>query len=103
MNQQPRDRIPLSSRSSSEVVAGRWDRMLPAYKIILHYRTDNRLMTITRAVMDVMRFCREEATHKMWEAYHFGRSQLFVTYLERAEWYAEQFGERGLTVTIEPR
>jgi hypothetical protein len=38
----------------------------------------------------------------MWEAYHWGRSQLLVTVKERAELYVEQFAARGLTLTIEP-
>lgn len=59
-------------------------------------------MFIVRTIMELTRFCRAEATHKMWEAHHLGRSVLLITYKERAELYAEQFSERGLLVTIEP-
>jgi ATP-dependent Clp protease adapter protein ClpS len=52
--------------------------------------------------MELMRFPRAEATYKMWEAYHCGRSVLLITYRERAELYVEQFASKGLTVTIEP-
>jgi ATP-dependent Clp protease adapter protein ClpS len=60
-------------------------------------------MFIVRTIMELTRLCRAEATHKMWEAYHCGRSVLLVTYRERAELYAERFNERGLTVSIEPQ
>jgi ATP-dependent Clp protease adapter protein ClpS len=59
-------------------------------------------MFVVRTVMELTRFCRAEATHKMWEAHHSGRSVLLVTYRERAELYAEQFANRGLPVAIEP-
>jgi ATP-dependent Clp protease adapter protein ClpS len=59
-------------------------------------------MFVVRTVMELTRFCRAEATHKMWEAHHCGRSVLLVTYRERAELYAEQFADRGLPVAIEP-
>jgi ATP-dependent Clp protease adapter protein ClpS len=59
-------------------------------------------MFVVRCVMELTRFPRAEATHKMWEAHHCGRSVLLTTYLERAELYADQFAERGLRVTVEP-
>jgi ATP-dependent Clp protease adapter protein ClpS len=59
-------------------------------------------MFVIRTVMEVTRFCRAEATHKMWQAHHTGRSVLLVTYRERAELYAEQFAGRGLDVIVEP-
>ena len=75
---------------------------LPRYKVVLHHDASNDLMFIVRAVMELTRFPRAEATHKMWEAYHCGRSVLLTTYLERAELYVEQFAAKGLAVTIEP-
>jgi ATP-dependent Clp protease adaptor protein ClpS len=72
------------------------------YKVILHRTPDLGLMFIVRTVMELTRYCREEATHRMWEAYHCGTSQILVTHLERAELYAEQFTDRGLQVSIEP-
>ena len=52
--------------------------------------------------MGVTHLCREEATHRMWECYHSGQSQLLVTHKERAELYVDQFSDHGVTVTIEP-
>jgi ATP-dependent Clp protease adapter protein ClpS len=75
---------------------------LPRYKVILLYDAAADLMFIVRTVMELIHFCRAEATHKMWEAYHCGRSLLLITYKERAELYVEQFASKGLTVVIEP-
>jgi ATP-dependent Clp protease adapter protein ClpS len=75
---------------------------LPRYKVVLHNAAAVELMFVVRTVMELTRLCRAEATHKMWEAYHNGRSVLLVTYKERAELYVEQFESKGLPVTLEP-
>jgi ATP-dependent Clp protease adapter protein ClpS len=75
---------------------------LPRYKVILLQDAAADLMFIVRTVMELTRLCRAEATHKMWEAHHCGRSVLLRTYRERAELYVEQFASKGLAVTIEP-
>jgi ATP-dependent Clp protease adapter protein ClpS len=75
---------------------------MPRYRVILHQDAVNDLMFVVRSVMEVTRFPRAEATHKMWEAHHRGRSILLTTYLERAEMYVVQFAGRGLKVTAEP-
>jgi ATP-dependent Clp protease adaptor protein ClpS len=77
-------------------------RQLPRYKVVLHHDSANDLMFVVRSVMELTRFPRAEATHKMWEAHHCGRSVLLTTYLERAELYVQQFASKGLTVTAEP-
>jgi ATP-dependent Clp protease adapter protein ClpS len=59
-------------------------------------------MFIIRTVMELTRLCRAEATHKMWQAHHCGRSILLVTFLERAELYVEQFASRNLNTVLEP-
>jgi len=77
-------------------------RQMARCKVVLHPDNINDLMFIVRIVMELTRFPRAEATHKMWEAQHSGRSVILQTYLERAELFAEQFGDRGLNVTVEP-
>jgi ATP-dependent Clp protease adapter protein ClpS len=77
-------------------------RQVPRYKVILHRDSSNDLLFVVRSVMELTRFPRAEATHKMWQAHHSGRSILLTTYLERAELYVEQFASKGLTVSIEP-
>jgi ATP-dependent Clp protease adapter protein ClpS len=77
-------------------------RELPRYKVVLHHDAAKDLMFVVRSVMELTRFPRAEATHKMWEAHHSGRSVLLITYRERAELYVEQFAGKGLTVSIEP-
>jgi ATP-dependent Clp protease adapter protein ClpS len=76
-------------------------RAMPRYKVILLQSAVDDLMFVVRSVMELTRFPRAEATHKMWEAHHCGRSVVLTTYLERAELYVEQFATKGLTVTIE--
>jgi ATP-dependent Clp protease adaptor protein ClpS len=75
---------------------------LPRYRVILHRDPASDLMFVVRSVMELTRFPRAEATHKMWEAHHQGRSILLTTWLERAELYVEQFASRGLTTSVEP-
>jgi ATP-dependent Clp protease adaptor protein ClpS len=77
-------------------------RDIPRYKVILLYDGFNDLMFVVRSVMELTHFPRAEATHKMWEAHHIGRSVLLITYRERAEMLVELFAGKGLTVTIEP-
>jgi ATP-dependent Clp protease adapter protein ClpS len=67
----------------------------------LLHNAANDLMLVVRTVMELIRFCRDEATHKMWQAHHTGRSVLLITYRERAELYIEQFASKGLSVTLE--
>jgi ATP-dependent Clp protease adapter protein ClpS len=75
---------------------------LPSYRVVLLQDAHNDLVFVIRTVMELTRFCRAEATHKMWQAHHTGRSILLITYRERAELYVEQFASRGLDVMIEP-
>jgi len=77
-------------------------RELPRYNLVLHPDNPNDLMFIVRAIMDLLRFCRPEATHKMWETQHYRRSVLLVTWKEPGELYADLFASRGLKVTLEP-
>jgi ATP-dependent Clp protease adapter protein ClpS len=59
-------------------------------------------MDVVRAIMDLMHFCRAEATNKMWEAHHGGRALLLKTHRERAELFVEQFAAKGVKATVEP-
>jgi ATP-dependent Clp protease adaptor protein ClpS len=103
MSQHPYDRPavpPDLRRTSARVESPR--QQLPPYRLILLHDAALDLMFIVRTVMELTRLHRAEATHKMWEAHHWGRSRLLTTYKERAELYVEQFASRGLSVTIEP-
>lgn len=90
---------PVSSRHDELSSNGR--QTLPLYKVILHDPGD-ALMHVVRSVMELTRFCRAEATHKMWEAHHRGQSVILKTWLERAELYVEQFADRKITVSVAP-
>jgi ATP-dependent Clp protease adapter protein ClpS len=107
MNQPQADRpsvphLPADPLDPAGHLEQRRSRQLPRYKVVLHQNDINDLMFVVRSVMELMRFPRAEATYKMWEAYHCGRSVLLITYRERAELYVEQFANKGLTVTVEP-
>ncbi len=106
MSQHPADRSatarnPIDLPNHSRPQDRPQRRQLPPYKVILHNSGGNDLMFVIRTVMELTRFCRAEATHKMWQAHHSGRSVLLHTYKERAELYVEQFASKGLTVSIE--
>jgi ATP-dependent Clp protease adaptor protein ClpS len=75
---------------------------LPRWHLILVNDDHADLTVVVRTIMELTHFCRTEATHKMWQAHHCGRSHLLMTHRERAELYVEQFAGKGLTVTLEP-
>ena len=91
-----------ADRPSFPRQAGETRRPLPRYRLVLLHNAAVDLMFIIRSVMELGRFPREEATHKMWEAHHQGRSVVLTTWLERAELYVEQFADKGLATRIEP-
>jgi ATP-dependent Clp protease adaptor protein ClpS len=98
----PVPRLPDDASSQGRPLDQPRTRQLPRYKILLHQDAVRDLMFVVRSVMELTRFPRAEATHKMWEAYHCGRSVLLITYRERAELYVEQFAGKGLATSIEP-
>jgi ATP-dependent Clp protease adaptor protein ClpS len=101
MSQSHFDRPPRNARRLGQPPQRR-DPTLPRYRLILHSDPTLDLMFVVRSVMELTRFPRAEATHKMWEAHHRGRSILLTTWLERAELYVEQFASKGLSTSIEP-
>jgi ATP-dependent Clp protease adaptor protein ClpS len=107
MSQPPADRphvprLPPDAPAQQRPLDKNRPRQVPRYKVVLHHDAARDLMFVVRSVMELTRFPRAEATHKMWEAHHSGRSILLITYLERAELYVDQFASKGLTVTVEP-
>jgi ATP-dependent Clp protease adapter protein ClpS len=93
-------RLPTSAGARDQ--ARPRSRQLPPYRVILLNNAAADMMFVVRTIMELTRLCRAEATHKMWEAHHCGRSVLLVTHRERAELYVEQFASKSLTVTVEP-
>lgn len=93
---------PQSDRPNRPSANRPTPRALPRYRLILLSDRTQDLMHLVRSIMELTRFAREEATHRMWQAHHTGRSVLLQTHLERAELYAEQFSNRGLSVLVEP-
>ena len=101
MSQSHFDRPSRNARRPGQPLQRR-DPTLPRYRLVLHSDPSLDLMFVVRSVMELTRFPRAEATHKMWEAHHRGRSILLTTWLERAELYVEQFASKGLSTSIEP-
>lgn len=101
MSQSPGDPPPASRPNPPQPQRQLRPGPLPPCRVVLLPNPSHELMFIVRTVMELTRLCRAEATHKMWEAYHSGRSQLLITHRERAELYVEQFAERGLNTTVE--
>ncbi len=76
-------------------------RPLSQVRVVLHYAHDRSLMDVYHAIMELTRFGREEAIHRMWQSYHGGQTVLMETHLEKAELLVERFAGRGLPVTME--
>jgi ATP-dependent Clp protease adaptor protein ClpS len=75
---------------------------LPRCRLVLVRSAADNLVGVVRAIMDLTRYGEAEATHRMWEAHHSGRSLVLTTHRERAELFVEQFAGRGVTVVVEP-
>lgn len=95
----------FNSRSFRRFVAGLSASHTPGFhrrfKLILH-NSDTGLMSVVQTVRDLTRFAEAEAMARMWDAHHRGRAVVLTTHYERAEYLAERFKERGLTVSLEP-
>jgi ATP-dependent Clp protease adapter protein ClpS len=105
MNKHPlgHDAVPPDpSRSRGQAKASFPHHTLPRYRVILLNNADKDLMFVVRTVMELTRFCRTEATFKMWQAHYDGRAILIITHKERAELFVELFADRGLKVALEP-
>jgi ATP-dependent Clp protease adapter protein ClpS len=102
MNSQPVPPAPDSRNDRRPIGTAYRSGGLPGYRVVLLSNPAQDLMYIVRTIMELTRLCRIEATHKMWEAHHTGRSPLILTYRERAELYVEQFAGKGISVGIEP-
>lgn len=107
MKNHPLDPLPIPpdpfNAGNNSSFARRFPKSwLPQYRVVLLQNADKELMFIVRTIMELTRFCRTEAIHKMWQAHYNGRSVLVVTHQERAELFVELFTDHGLQVAIEP-
>ena len=60
MSRRPPDQSPSYHSGSPKVP-------LPQVRVVLRHTADQPLMTVVRIIMELTRFGREEATHRMWE------------------------------------
>lgn len=75
---------------------------LPPWKVLLHNDDHNDIAYVVTTVMSLTTLKQNDAVEKTVEAHKSGVALLLTTHKERAELYRDQFGSKGLTVTIEP-
>jgi ATP-dependent Clp protease adaptor protein ClpS len=75
---------------------------LPPWKVLLHNDDHNDIEYVVLTVMTLTPLNQEDAVQRTIEAHESGVALLLTTHKERAELYRDQFGSKGLTVTIEP-
>lgn len=93
---------PLGPAGSTPASRFKFPGSLPQYRVMLLQNAEQEMMFVVRTIMELTRFCRTEATYKMWQARYEGSSGLVVTHKERAELFVELFATRGLRTAIEP-
>jgi ATP-dependent Clp protease adaptor protein ClpS len=77
-------------------------QLLPPWKVLLHNDDHNDIEYVIVTVMALAALNQEDAVQRTIEAHETGVALLLTTHKERAELYRDQFGSKGLTVTIEP-
>lgn len=75
---------------------------LPPWKVLLHNDDKNDIEYVVITVMSLTALGQEAAVQRTLEAHKTGVALLLTTHKERAELYRDQFGSKGLIVTIEP-
>ena len=76
--------------------------VLPPYQLILHNDDVNTMDHVAESlVLCVPEVSVDGAWSIMLEAHDRGRAVVLVCPLERAEWYAERLGGRGVTASVE--
>ena len=77
-------------------------KLLPPWKVLLHNDDVNEIIYVVETILLLTPLKHPDAVARTLEAHHRGLTLLLTTHKERAELYAQQFGSRNLTVTIEP-
>jgi ATP-dependent Clp protease adaptor protein ClpS len=75
---------------------------LPPWKVLLHNDDHNDFEYVILTIMSLTPLNQDAAVRRTLEAHESGVALLLTTHKERAELYRDQFGSKGLTVTIEP-
>lgn len=76
-------------------------RELPPWKVLLHNDSFNEMRYVVETICMLTALPARMAGLRMLEAHMKGVTLLLTTHQERAELYKDQFGSRGLTVSIE--
>jgi ATP-dependent Clp protease adaptor protein ClpS len=75
---------------------------LPPWKVLLHNDDHNEVEYVITTIVSLTSLNEQDAVERTLEAHESGVALLLTTHKERAELYRDQFGSKGLTVTIEP-
>lgn len=75
---------------------------LPPWKVLLHNDDHNDMDYVVTTITSLTTLNEQDAEIRTIEAHKTGVALLLTTHKERAELYRDQFGSKGLTVTIEP-
>lgn len=75
---------------------------LPPWKVLLHNDDHNNVEYVVLTITALTALKEQDAVLRTLEAHETGVALLLTTHKERAELYRDQFGSKGLTVTIEP-
>ena len=73
----------------------------PKYAVILYNDNQHHMEEVINILMEILSFPKERATKHTLEAHHTGRSILFVTHYERAEFYHLRLKGRTLITDLE--
>ena len=77
-------------------------RELPPYRVVLHDDDFNEIDSVIQILTRLTPLNRLRATVVTLHAHYHGDALVLITHKERAELYALQFRQRGLTVSIVP-
>lgn len=77
-------------------------KRLPVWNVLLHNDDVNEAGYVVETIIELTTLQPRDAMMRMLEAHKTGLSCVIQTHREHAELLMEQFGSKGLTVTIEP-
>jgi ATP-dependent Clp protease adaptor protein ClpS len=96
--------VETTTRTAAPTRTPNLDKLdeLPPFRVLLHNDDLIDIIYVVESLLDLTPLDAHDATRVMIEAHSTGVALVLVTHRERAELYLEQFGSKGLTVTIEP-
>lgn len=100
--EQPQSGQTAVATETKPVPQKRPPQPLPPWKVLLHNDDHNNVEYVVLTIQALTTLNQQDAELRTIEAHETGVALLLTTHKERAELYRDQFGSKGLTVTIEP-